>query len=153
VWLGVDGDLWRYDGEWTLFAPPEPPEGLRNGFITDLALDPAGDPWLTLALCGGASCYGWLVHYYVHDGVWTQVGELLDDYYPVQKPVFVPRQGDLDAMGTPWLFWNGNLYRIEGDAPELVARFIVYVLSADSAGRAWFVAWHEGQTALWTLDE
>jgi len=34
-----------------------------------------------------------------------------------------------------------------------VARFIVYVLSADSAGRAWFVAWHEGQTALWTLDE
>jgi hypothetical protein len=144
VWLNVDGDLWRYDGAWTLFAPPEAPEGLRNGFITDLALDPAGDPWLTMDLCGGASCYGWLVHYYVHDGVWTQITELLDDYYPVQKPVF-------DADGTPWLFWNGNLYRMAGDVPELVTRFVVYSLSVDAAGRAWLVAWHEGRAALWTL--
>jgi hypothetical protein len=148
VWLGVDGSLWRYDGDWTLFAPPEAPEGLRNGFLTDLALDPAGDPWLTLDLCGGGSCYGWLVHYYVHDGVWTQIGDLMDDYYPVQGAVFVPEQGGFD---TPWLFWEGNLYRVLGDMPELVARFVVYSLSVDAAGQVWLVAWHEGQAALWTF--
>lgn len=144
VWLGVDGNLWRYDGDWTLFAPPEAPEGLRNGFITDLTLDPAGDPWLTLNLCGGASCYGWLVHYYVHDGVWTQIGELLDDYYPVQKTI-------LDAEGAPWLLWGGDLYRIVGDMPEFVARFVVYSLEVDAAGQVWLAAWHDGRAALWTM--
>jgi hypothetical protein len=147
VWLGVDDNLWRYDGEWTLFAPPAAPEGLRNGFITDLTLDPAGDPWLTLDLCGGASCYGWLVHYHVHDDVWTQIGELLGDYCPVQKTVFVPEQG---GFGMPWLLWGGDLYRIVGDTPEFVARFVVYSLSVDAAGQVWLVAWHDDQTALWT---
>jgi ligand-binding sensor domain-containing protein len=142
VWLAVEDELWRYDGDWTLFAPPE---GLRIGAISDLALDPEGNPWVTFTVCGGASCDG-LMHYYVRDGVWTQIEGAPYGYYSVRKPVF-------DTEGTPWLFWDDNLYRMVGDTPELVADFEIFSSSTDSAGGAWFVALHQDQAALWVLGD
>jgi ligand-binding sensor domain-containing protein len=147
IWLNVDEILWRYDpasGEWAEFAPPESPvEWERFGFAHAIALDPADEVWPMLVLCG-ASCYGNLVHYHLRDGVWTQIGEVIPYPEALQKLIF-------DADGTPWLFWDG-IYRIAGDAPELAATLRVRSATVDGAGRVWFVAWHEGQDVLWTLD-
>jgi hypothetical protein len=150
VWMGVEEDLWRYDpasGAWTEFEPPESPvEGMRFGFLDNLRVDPSGDPWPMIVLCGGASCYGSIALYRVHDGTWTQIGDVAE-YDGVQwGPIF-------DTDGTPWIFWDGgNVYRIIDDTPELMASLYTRSAVMDGSGRVWFLAWHNGQDWLWTLD-
>ena len=150
VWLGVDGSLWRYEpasGNWTPSTPPESPvDEMRFGFADTIALAPSGDPWPAMVLCGGASCYGSIALYHVHDGAWTQIGAVAE-YEGPYSLVF-------DAAGTPWLFWDGAVYRLSGDAPEPLAD--LYIRSAqsatvDGAGRVWFVAPVEGRLWLLTL--
>jgi hypothetical protein len=149
VWMGVEENLWRYDpasGAWTEFAPPEPPIDGRFGFLDHLTVDPSGDPWPMIVICGGASCYGSIALYRVHDGAWTQVGGVAE-YDGVQwGPIF-------EADGTPWVFWDGgNVYRIVEDTPELMASLYTRSVVTDGSGQVWFLAWHNGQNWLWTLD-
>jgi hypothetical protein len=146
--LGVEENLWRYDpssGAWTEFTPPEPPTDWgRFGFVENLALDPAGDPWPMVVICGGAGCHGGIALYHVHDGVWTQVGDVAE-YGPYLEPIF-------DADGTPWIFWGESVYRVVEDTPELVALLPARSVVADASGRMWFLMWYGGQNWLWTLD-
>jgi hypothetical protein len=147
VWLGVEENVWRYDpasGAWTEFAPPEPPIGGRFGFLSNLVVDPSGDPWPMIVICGGASCYGSIALYHIHDGAWTQIGDVAE--YDLQwGPIF-------EADGTPWIFWNEGVYRIIEDTPELMAPLYARSIVADGSGKVWFLAWYEGQDWLWTLD-
>jgi hypothetical protein len=149
VWAGVEKNLWRYDpasGAWTEFAPPESPvEGMRFGFIDHLEVDPSGDLWPMIVLCGGASCYGSIALYRVHNAVWIQIGEVAEFEGAEWGPIF-------DADGTAWVFWSGGVYRIVEGTPELMASLYARSVVVDDSGQVWFLAWHEGQEWLWTLD-
>ena len=147
VWVGVEENLWRYDpasGAWAEFAPPEPPIDGRFGFLNSLAVDPSGDPWPMIVICGGASCYGNIALYHVHDGAWTQIGGVAE--YDLQWGPF------FGADGTPWVFWDGGVYRIAEDTPELMVPLYARSVVKDGSGQVWFLAWYEGRDWLWMLD-
>lgn len=148
VWLGVEAELWRYDpgaGDWTRFTPAdEPPFGaLRYGVVIDCVLDPFDEPWVTLRLCYGASC-DTDVLYHLRDGVWTQITQ--DPGYVVHNRLV------FDATGTPWLFWQGGVYRVTGDVPQSLVDLFAQSVVVDASGQVWFVARYEGRDVLWTLD-
>jgi hypothetical protein len=145
VWLGVQAVVWRYDpasGDWARFAPPDDPpdenERWRYGAVTDIDLDAAGDPWVTILLCGGASC-DTEVLYHVSDGVWTQVGGL--GFY---------RGAIIEVDGTPWFFGSG-VHRIEGATLEMVAPLLIESVAVDDTGTVWFVAQYRGAEHLWAI--
>jgi hypothetical protein len=150
VWAGVDSILWRYDpasGAWDEFALPEPPIAeMRFGFIDSLAIDSYDTVWPLLVLCGGASCFGNCVLYHFHDDLWTQVGEVGEYDSGYWGPIF-------DAAGTPWLYWDGGIYRISGDSPELVSPLEGRIATIDNSERLWFMAPHNGREMLWVLDD
>ncbi len=147
VWLGVDRTVWRFDTiteEWTeLELPPSAPDGSRPGYAETLTLDPNGDVWSTMALCGGASCSGGSALFHAHEGVWTPIGDVAEYGRPYDL-VF-------DGGGMPWLAWDGFFYRIQGDTPELMPDLAINVLTSDADGQVWFVARSEGNDVLWTI--
>jgi len=149
VWLGVDEILWRYDpasGNWTQFTPPEPPIAwTRFGFAHAIVLDQSDDPWPAMVLCG-ASCYGKVVLYHIHDGVWTQIGEA-QEFYGVS-----PHQLVAGAAGQLWLFWEGGVYRITGDVAETVTDLYIQSVTVDATGQVWLVARDEGRDVLWAFN-
>lgn len=148
VWVGVDSDLWRYDpvvDEWERFPPPQPPEGYRFVYITDIAFDPSGEPWPLFPRCGGASCVGAEARYRLHAGEWIEIGEAS----------YSPQILAFDSTGTPWLFLGGLVYRIE--AAQLVeppaAKLDVAAATVDAAGRVWVAgAGAGGEMAVWVLE-
>ncbi len=146
IWAGVDGDLWRYTPgqSWKKYPhPPVDPAGrLHWGFITDIALDEAATPWVTLHRCGGASCdTGQYALFHVVGDTWIHILEWQGD-----------RADDLAfAWGEAWLCASSGLYRIKGEtlqkiAGEVSPRAACYV-EADAAGRVWLTL--PGQAALW----
>lgn len=151
IWAGLDGALWLYEPasrEWTNFTPPDLLPSLENhwyGMVIDINLDPSGDPWVTFLLCGGAGCEGMMVLHHFHDGEWTQMTDPYGWFGAGQHLVF-------DANGTGWLFGVGVIYRLEGDMLEPVATLDASLVTVDADGQLWFVAYHEGQEMLWTLE-
>ncbi len=146
VWVAADIDLWRYDPAtdvWDWFAPPEPPpEYRRFGFISDLVVDPYGNPWPLYILCGGASCMGAGVRYQWQDGVWVQVRE----------DIAFPQQLLFDSGGTPWLFFGETGGRFQAGslvnmfAPTLVANAV----TTDVVGQIWLVGHADGEeVSVW----
>jgi hypothetical protein len=155
VWVGVGADvgdgveasLWRYDPaseDWARFKPPEPPDPpplgqWRYAAVSDIALGPSDDLWVSFLMCGAASC-DTMVLYHVHEGAWTQIR--------IPRPVTLV----LDAAGTPWLLSLGAIFRVAGDVPELVANLHdIRSVTVDASGQVWFLARHEGRNWLWTL--
>lgn len=149
IWFGVESSLWRFDpsdGGWVEFPAPEPPiSDMRFGFVDNIAVDPSGDPWVVLVLCGGASCYGNSVLYHFHDGVWTQIGEVADYDVGFWGPVF-------DALGVPWIYWTGGIYRIIDDVPELVSPMMGGAGARDQRGRLWITTWLDSGVMLWVYE-
>lgn len=125
--VSLGDSLWRYEpafGEWTEFAPPEPPvDWTRFGFAHEIALDSSDDPWPAMVLCG-ASCYGKIVLYRIQDGAWTQIGEALEfgGFLP-------PHELVVDATGTRWLFWAGSVYRVGEGVSEPVPAWALFATS------------------------
>jgi ligand-binding sensor domain-containing protein len=152
VWMAVDERVWRYtptSGTWTELAPPEPPMAdVRFGFVQAMALDPSGDPWPAMVLCGGASCYGSIALYHVEDGTWVRMGEPLDFGGGLPPHRLIP-----DTRGVRWIIWAGSLHRVAGEALSEPVTDLGLIRHAvvDDAGRAWFVAPFEGREMLWTL--
>ncbi len=150
VWAGVENSLWRYDpvsDTWEEFPPPESPiADMRFGFVNSISVDPDDTVWSILVLCGGASCYGNSVLYHLQDETWNQIGEVSEFDYGYWGPLF-------DATGIAWIFWTGGIYRIQGDAPELVSPLAGRQSTIDGNGKLWLVAPYEEQDALWVLSE
>ncbi|MGC9357241.1 MAG: ligand-binding sensor domain-containing protein, partial [Anaerolineae bacterium] len=151
VWAGVGANLWRFDpvsgeapefGVQTQFEPPdEPPVGWqRYGSINQITLDPTGDPWVTMLLCGGACCDN-LVLYHIHNGTWTPIGE-----------VGLPIGAFIDVAGTSWYIGSSGVQRVAGTALEMVVPLRVRSVVVDEAERVWFVARYRGALWLWVLD-
>jgi len=150
VWVAANADLWRYDPAaevWDYFAPPEPPPDQSFGLISDLAFDPAGQPWPLYVVCGGGSCGQMELRYQLEDGAWVLVRE---EIISQQRLVF-------DETGAPWLFFlSGAVYRFQVDpSPDtLVADFVVHAVTTDAEGRIWAVGGSPlGETAVWLLEE
>jgi len=146
IWLGVGDGLWRHDpvsGNWRQFPFTPESEHQRSGFVSNMALDPSGDPWVILALCGGASCYNGHAVYHLHQDRWVIVADQTF-FETVGGPVF-------DATGTPWLLWDGKVYRAAENTPELVAEMYVTYIATNTAGQTWLVGRHGDRDLLWTL--
>lgn len=146
VWIGVDGDLWRYErisAGWTHFPSPEPPIGNRFGFVTDIAMDPNGDPWPEIAACGGGGCFGGVVRYHLQQGTWIQIGDADTSGYESHLL--------FDNSGKPWLFKIDGIYRVMENIPRLIAEMNIQKVTMDSEGRIIFIAPYEDKTLLWEL--
>jgi hypothetical protein len=153
--VGVDTDLWRYDpatDEWTRFAPPEPPEGYHFRYISDVVIDPAGEPWPLFPLCSETRCAEGRARYRWQDGAWVQIGGT--SYAIPDKLVFA-------GKGTPWLV-NGAVYRVEANQPvePPAATIATHAVTVDADGRIWIVGWQAGiigvqpatDMALWVFE-
>jgi hypothetical protein len=148
IWVGVNGDLWRYlpGHGWQMFPHPvaDPTGDVRWGFLESLALDPAGEPWVTLHRCGGASCdTGQYALFHVTADAWTPIIESQN-----QQP------GDLafDAASAAWLCTEDGLYRITSDVPEPIGGEDAAgcTIEADAAGRVWLAL--PDRSTLWQYD-
>lgn len=149
VWIALDNRLWRHSpdtGEWTDLPPPEPPiADMRFGFADALTLDPSGNVWPAMVLCGGASCYGSIVLYEVDGAEWTQIGEPLDFGGGIPAPQVLA-----DGTGARWLSWAGSLYRLRDDVPESVPNLgFVRDIVVDGTGRVWLAVEDQGRSVLW----
>ena len=49
------------------------------------------------------------------------------------------------------LFWDGAIYRLEGETLVPVAALDALAATVDADGQVWFVAPFEDQFSLWTL--
>jgi hypothetical protein len=144
IWLGVDGVLWRYTigTGWEELVHPEPvlPEGLRWGWISRLEVDNAGTAWVTVALCGGASCDPERVLLYsVTDQGWAQVG----DAGPFSVAV--------DGPGSAWVCDGAGLSRVEDGARTAVAPALERGCRVESgpSGQVWLV--QPGLPGVWQV--
>lgn len=148
IWVGANDDIWRYDpasGQWAQFTLPEPLLFEHNfGHVLEITVDPAGDVWLLYQLCGGASCDGPAYLYRVRDGDWSVVAESDWWFAPMKKLVF-------DGAGTGWLFWDGAIYRLDGETLLPAAALDAQAITVDTDGQIWFVASEDEQRFLWTL--
>lgn len=145
LWIGSPDGIWHYDPideRWDHFLPTgEPPFGaVRYGYVTDIVVDPAGDPWVAVVVCRGASCDADVIHH-LRGGVWTPIMT-----NRVQKPHLV-----FDSAGTPWIFAD-QIYRATGDVAEPVADLRTQTVAVDANRQVWFIAQYEDQTMLWTID-
>jgi hypothetical protein len=151
LWVGMDTGLWRYAisaDEWLHFPTPDVPEGWNFfGFVNQLNLAPNGDPWVTMQLCGGASCFGGVARYQVSasTGTWSLIGEAAHDDDRMNIFVF-------GAADTVWLFTENGLSIVVDDFPDYMAPLYAWDVSTDSGGNTWVGAYFEGQNYLWKLD-
>lgn len=148
IWVGLDSGLWRFNilsEEWQHYPTPDPPEGWnRFGFVNQLNLAPDGDPWVTMQLCDGASCFGGLARYHLSAGEWTLLGEVEREEGYFNRFIF-------DVDKTPWLLTDAGLYKIVADVPEYIAPLSVWDVVVENDGDTWVGAYFEGQNYLWKL--
>lgn len=143
VWMGVDDILWRYDDKiasWRWFSFPEPTDTKSYRFAGDIVISPAGEPWASFLLCGGASCEDFNRFRY-QNADWILIGE---PNFFIQTLVF-------DHIGNPWIFGQG-ITRVDDNQSIPVSDLIVEGVAVDAEDRIWVVG-HPvgGQVALWIM--
>jgi ligand-binding sensor domain-containing protein len=130
VWLTAAETLWRFTPateEWVKFTPPPP--GSPN-YMSALALNKAGEPWLTTMWSN--SNRPMPILYHLQNGVWSPI-------IP-----FHPRSGFanifIDSDDRVWIPTLDGIYQIVDDQPILVSHLnIDSRLTTDSTGRIWAV--------------
>ena len=145
IWIGLDDNLYRYSpasASTEQIALPSAPADLRFGYLSGMTEGPEGDLWITLALCGGASCWGENIYHLTECG-WEQVGEPSD--MGGEKILF-------DATGQPWLFSAGSVYQVSENTLQPIAGLIVQAATTDDDGNLWLVAQSAGPPTLWKLE-
>jgi ligand-binding sensor domain-containing protein len=142
IWLGLDNNLWQLNtksGNWNHFPAPNPPEGTRFGFFTDMALDAAGNPWPELDTCGGASCYINNVRFHVTRGEWFQIGAASFDTSSLY----------FDANGQGWVFTSARVFRITENQLDPVAKLSILKVAVDPSGKLWILGDYKDESVLW----
>jgi hypothetical protein len=149
VWLGTPGGIWRYAPaaeSWASYTLPRELLGDYNfTFPHQLIVDRSGDVWVMMEMCGGASCSGLANLYRIHAGVWSLAIESQDWN-------MLPKQLALDGDGQGWLFWDGRVYGLAGEALEPVAELTARAVDVSPDGRVWVAADNEDGPALWILE-
>jgi hypothetical protein len=98
-----------------------------------------------LELCGGASCSGPAQVYRIHAGEWSLIKEAPYWDLPLKHLA-------VDGSGQGWLFWDGAVYKLEGESMETVASIMARSVDVSPDGRVWVVAEEEDGAALWLLE-
>jgi hypothetical protein len=110
-----------------------------------LLVEGSGDAWVMMQLCGGASCSGPERLYRIHDGGWSLIADSQDWSMPFKKLA-------LDGSGRVWLFWEGAVYRLEGESMNPAASITAHGAGVGPDGKVWVVAEDEGEAILWVLE-
>jgi hypothetical protein len=148
AWIGVYTHIWRYDHfdeSWIDYSLPQ-------AFLTEynfsyplqLTVDQAGDIWVIMEMCGGASCGGAINLYRIHQGEWSLILESSEWTSSLRQLV-------LDTVGRPWLFWENMLYRLDGDMNQPVAPIKTRGIGLSPSGTIWLVAGSGSYTDLLIL--
>jgi hypothetical protein len=147
IWVGADNGIWRYDPEekiWLQISYPEPPpEYNRVGFVTDMRIDPDGEPWLPAALCGGASCFSETWHLHYPQGEWKPLGGLDRGV----RSWFV-----FDKDGTPIQVLESGIYRMENNQPVRISDIYVWDVVTSPNGRILLGGVLDGDNKLWVYN-
>ncbi len=148
VWVGRDGELWKLsgaDGRWNQYIPPILPEelGVRYGYVVGLTIDPNGNPWVELEICGGASCYNGEILFHLIGRDWKQIGEVTIGFR---------REILFDEHDNTWIISGGPIYRVVGDNLEHLTNLNVLAATSDHSGDVWLLAQGSGAPTLWKLD-
>jgi hypothetical protein len=134
VWLGIDDLLWRFEpdkNEWTRFDLPEPPADMRIGWVEDIRFGPDGNPWLAVALCGGASCGSSYLRYQLQPERWVEVPQ--PDEFELYRLYF-------DPDGNAWLFSGERLFLVRGTSLEQVQDVDICTIAQDGSGWLYLAA-------------
>ena len=149
VWLGEIDIVWRYEPASQTWTPYDIPEAFMPGYnfahTRQLIIDASGDVWVMMLLCGGASCSGPEQLYRIHDSEWSLV---LDS----QNASTSLKQLALDGSGKGWVFWEGGIYRLEGESTERVASIEARSVGVSPTGEVWVVAGNGEEVTLWMLE-
>jgi len=146
VWLGTSDAVWQFEhgnNSWTEFQyPQELLSGYSFTHPRQIVVDAAGDVWMLVQMCGGASCDGAANLYRLLDGEWSLVSSA--EYWLSSVKQLV-----LDGNGEAWLFWEGMIYSL-GDIPFEPAAFMdALAADVDPDGDLWVVAGPEENPSLW----
>ena len=148
IWIGLDGDVWRYDsktGKLDQFPAPQSPHGGSSFFngAGAIGLDSENNPWADLLLCGGGGCGFGTILYHFYQGEWIKIIE--EDFY-YHDLVF-------DQSGMPWLLTPGGIYQIEDNQPELFLELPIIPNSSviNREGQVWFLVKQADEIQLWTM--
>jgi streptogramin lyase len=142
MWVGAPNALLRYDpvnGTWTEIPLPT---WERPQIVISIDLDPAGDPWVSMYRCGGASCSD-VVTYFLKNDAWL----------PLQAEgvmYMLPPSVAFSADGTAWVCSEGSVYHRTLEQAELIDTLnaSACVIAVDGAGTVWV-----GNAAgLWKLE-
>jgi hypothetical protein len=148
IWVGAYMDIWRNDPSnqhWTKYSLPHALFADYNfSYPLQLTVDQAGDVWVIMEMCGGASCGVATNLYRIQQGEWSLALESNNWVSSLQQLV-------LDANGQAWLFWENMLYRLDGDTIEPVASINARGVGVSPAGTIWLVAKTEADTNLMVL--
>lgn len=148
VWIGLDGDVWRYDPVSGILDPfTQPPSPFNGGGffggVGDLIVDYEGFPWADLLFCGGAGCGFGTILYHFDQGAWVEV--IQEDF----------RLHDLviDQAGRPWLLTPGGIYEVKDNQPTLFLSLPINPASIHEGpfGQVWFFVVDKEKSELWYL--
>jgi len=148
VWLGAYEVLWRYEyakHSWTDYSLPEALLADFNfAYPRQMIVDQAGDVWVIMEMCGGASCGVSTNLYRLYEGEWSLVIEAADWSSPLRELV-------LDGDGRAWLFWENKVYRLGDEPIEPLAEAKVRGVGSSRNGTVWIVADSDAGTSLLIL--
>ena len=128
VWLTADETLWRFTRateEWVKFVPPAPDSS--PNYISALALDKAGEPWLTTMSSNRPRLY------HLQNDVWFPIIPFNSCNSPASVLV--------DSADRVWCPTLDGIYQIVDDHPILVSHLDTSAaqMTMDSTGRIWAV--------------
>lgn len=140
VWLGAYQDIWRYgnaDQTWTSTSLPVAMlKDYNFAYPLQLLVDQAGDAWMIMHLCGGASCSGPAHLYRIHEGEWSLIIDSPDSFTPL-------KQLAMDGSGQVWLFWDGEVFQLEEETLSQVTSMAARGVDVSPDGKVWAVAINE----------
>ena len=135
LWVGMEGDFWRYDQKldsWRAFNPPELDPvnyaGFSHGNVLEIINAPDNSMWVLYELCGSAGCKTRQLRYRIQFGLWTPIRESSQ----IAAPLLL-----FDGESVAWSLEQNVISRLDGNTFKPVAWINWMAASDDSAGSIW----------------
>lgn len=151
LWVGMDGQLWRYDEKletWREFTPPalDPLKyaGFRHGAVLEITVAPDNSVWLLNELCGSAGCQTRQVRYRIQKGMWTSIR----DSSQISPPLLL-----FDGQSVAWSLEQNEISRLENGVFKPVAWMDWKLASVDTQGTVWVMTGElNAEMILWKYE-